>query len=230
MSRRIAWVGAVLVFVAGSAFSAPDAAAAVLASYAFGTPGQETTAENSPAFAPSSVAAGLTATPVTDPAGTVGIEISSAATTPPGAPFLRLDPQGNSATPDAAVTNNKYFEFALTANAGNTLNLNSLEFDVARGGAGTPRGYVVRSSLDNFASNLAQADVGTVRPQYTHVLVPLSALNVTGATFRIYSYSPAAGSSLDYDNFTVNGDVVPEPTAACVLGVAGLALLRRRRV
>jgi hypothetical protein len=50
---------------------------------------------------------------------------------------------------------------------------------------------------------------------------------VSGATFRIYSYSPATGNSLDYDNITVNGDVVPEPAAAGVLAVAGLALVGR---
>jgi hypothetical protein len=184
--------------------------------------------ESSPAFAPSSVAAGLIATPVTDPAGTVGIEISSAATTPAGAPFLRLDPQGSSPDAATAVANNKYYEFSLTGDAGNTLNLTNLEFDVMRGGAGTPRGYVVRSSLDSFASNLSQADVETVRPNYTHIIVPLSALNVPGVTFRIYSYSPAGGSSLDYDNITVNGDVVPEPSTLGVLALAGLTLLARR--
>jgi hypothetical protein len=229
MSGKSLLAGVILAFVGGVAFSAPDAGAAVLASYTFGSPGEETTSESSPAFAPSSVAAGLTATPVTDPAGTVGIEISSAATTPAGAPFLRLDPQGNSPDAATAIANNKYFEFSVTADPGNTLNLDNLEFDVARGGAGTPRGYVVRSSLDNFGSNLSQADVGTVRPNYTHVVVPLSALNVTGATFRIYSYSPAGGSSLDYDSITVNGTVIPEPAAAGLLGLAGLALLGRRR-
>jgi hypothetical protein len=210
-------------------FAPRDAAGAVLASYTFGNLGEETTVESSPAFAPSSVAAGLIATPVADPNGTVGIEISSAATTPPGAPFLRLDPQGNSPDPATAVTNNKYYEFSLTANAGNTLNLTNIEFDVMRGGGSTPRGYALRSSLDNYASDLSQADVATARPTYTHIIVPLAALNVPNVTFRMFSYSPAAGNSLDYDNITVNGDVVPEPSALGVLAVAGLTLLARRR-
>lgn len=227
--QKLTSAGIVLAFFGATVFTARDAAAAVLTSYNFGSPGQETTMEDSPAFGPSSVAAGLTATPVRDPAGTVGIEISSAATTPEGAPFLRVDPQGSSPDPATAIANNKYYEFSLTADAGNTLNLDNLEFDVARGGGSTPRGYIVRSSLDNFASDLSQADVATVRPNYTHVTVPLSALNVSGATFRIYSYSPGGGASLDYDNVTVNGDVIPEPTAAGLLGLAGLALLGRRR-
>ncbi len=60
--------------------------------------------------------------------------------------------------------------------------------------------------------------------------MPLSASNVTGTTtFRIYSYSPAAGSSVDYDNLVINGDVVPEPASLGLLGAAGLLALRRRR-
>jgi hypothetical protein len=214
----------------------PAAHGAVIARYTFGSPGQETTVETSPAFAPTTVAPGVTATPVTDPAGTVAIEISSApagTTVPPGAPFLRIDPQGNSASAPQAITNNKYFQFIITPDAGAELDLTSLTFDVARGGGSTPRGVVVRSSADNFAANLLQQDIGTARPTYTPVSIDLSGAsfqNLTAPlTFRVYSYSPAAGSSLDYDNFTLNGVVVPEPAAAGLALVAGLGLLARRR-
>jgi hypothetical protein len=203
---------------------------AILVNYQFGVPGQETTVETSPVFGPTSVLANLTATPVTDPMGTIGIEISSAATTPPGAPFLRVDPQGNSASAAIALTNNKYFEFTITPNAGFLLDLTSLTFDAARGGGGTPRGYVVRSSLNSFATDLATADLLTVRPTYTPVSIDLSGFaDAAGAvTFRVYSYSPGAGSSVDYDNITVNGSVVPEP-ATGLLGVSGIVLLTVRR-
>jgi hypothetical protein len=166
----------------------------------------------------------------------VGIEISSAATTPPNAPFLRLDPQGNSPDLATALTNNKYYQFTLSAAAGFELDLSSLTFDVARGGGGTPRGYAVRSSADGFATNLSTADVLTVRPTYTPISIDLTGAafqNLPSLTFRVYSYSPAAGSSVDYDNIVVNGNlsVVPEPTASAVLllgAAAGLGAKRRR--
>jgi hypothetical protein len=222
----------ILVVLSVLTIAVPTADAAVLAQYTFGTPGSETTNESSPAFQPTFVDPTASATAITDPLGTVGLEISSAATTPADAPFLRLDPQGNSVDAAAAITNNKYFEFTLSPLGDVQFDLTSLNFDVARGGAGTPRGYVVRSSLDNFAANLAQADVGTVRPTYTPVAVDLSQFsNVTSSvTFRIYSYSPGAGSSVDYDNIVVNGLVIPEPgsTAALLVGAAMIAGFRRK--
>jgi hypothetical protein len=223
---RTGFLAALAAFLLGSA------EAQVLVRYEFGSPGQETTVETSPAFGPTITAPNLMATAITDPLGTVGLEISSAATTPANAPFLRLDPQGNSTDAATAIANNKYFEFTLSPFQGQMLDVESLTFDVARGGAATPRGYVVRSSLNNFSSNLAQADVGTVRPTYTAVSVDLNAFAATAqpVTFRIYSYSPGAGSSLDYDNITVNGTVVPEPSALGLLAMAGAGLgLRRYR-
>jgi hypothetical protein len=230
---RSAFALSIGLLVAGSL--APAARGAVIARYNFGSAGQETTVETSPAFQPTVVGTGVTATPISDPAGTVGIEISSAATVPPGAPFLRVDPQGNSATAAAAVTNNKYFQFTVTPDPGTELDLTSLTFDVARGGAGTPRGVVVRSSADNFAADLFQQDIGTARPTYTPVSIDLSGpsfQDLTAAsplTFRVYSYSPAAGSSLDFDNIVLNGTVVPEPAAAGLALAAGFGLLVRRR-
>ena len=197
--------------------------------YTFGSPGQETTAETGAAYSPV-VSGSLSGTPISDPAGAIAIEISSAATAPPSAPFLRVDPQGNSTTPELAITNNKYFQFTITPTTG-TLLPQSLEFDAARGGAGTPRGYAVRSSADNFASTISSADLATVRPLFTHVTIPLTAPQFQGLsslTFRVYSYSPAAGNSVDYDNIVFTA--VPEPTsAALLLGTLLPVALRRRR-
>jgi len=251
--RARVWTAVGFALAVGGLSAAP-AAADVLAQYQFGTLGQETTNEASPAFSPSVVSPNVTATAVTDPQGTVGIEISSAATAPPTAPVLRLDPQGNSADPNAALTNNKYFQFSIAANAGTVVNLSSLTFNVQRGGAGTPRGFFVETSADNFATPVAVTgspaltanttnpignDVNTVRPTFTMVTADLSAAtfqniqNQPGGAliFRIYNYAPAAGNSLDYDDITVNGTAtaVPEPASAGLLGLAAMGLLARRR-
>lgn len=244
-------VGSVLAVVG---WAAAPAAADVLTQYQFGTTGQETTNEASAAFSPSVVSPNITATAVTDPQATVGIEISSAATAPPTAPVLRLDPQGNSADPNAAQANNKYFQFSIAANLGVDLDLTSLTFNVQRGGGGTPRGFFIRTSVDGFTAAVAAVgtpalsqnatfiignDVNTVRPTFTAVTADLTApafQNIQAqpggaVVFRIYNYSPAAGSSLDFDDITINGTAVavPEPASAGGLGLAAAGLLARRR-
>jgi len=243
------------VAIAGVAVLATAARGDTVVQYQFGTPGQETTAENSPVFNPTVVISGVTATAVLDPAGTVGLESSSAATTPATAPFLRLDPQGSSADPNAALAGNKYFQFSISANPGTDLDLSSLTFNVARGGAATPRGFFVSTSADNFAtaipvtgtpaftSNAVNAmgnDISTARPAYTAATASLAGAafqNIQNQpsstlTFRFFEYSPGAGSSVDFDDITVNGTaVVPEPGTAAIAGAAFLlgGIGRRRR-
>jgi len=231
--------------------SAQRASGALLAQYTF--PGPDTTVETGPQYTPTTLAAGVLGTPISDPTNNIGLEISSAATTPAGAPFLRIDPQptgtGVSVTPADALANNKYYQFTITAAPGSDVDLTSLTFDVARGGGGTPRGFFVRTSADNFASSLPVtgtpaltansfgSDVNTQRPTYTPVTADLSGAQfqniqsaIGGLTFRVYSYSPAGGSSVDYDNVTINGNVtVPEPASAGLLGLAAVGLLARRR-
>jgi len=225
-----------------------------MAQYQFGSAGDETTTETTPAFNPTVVAAGVSATAILDPAASVGLEISSAATTPTNAPFLRLDPQAGAVDPNASVTGNKYFQFSIMAAAFRDLDLSSLTFNVARGGAGTPRGFFLRTSADNFvgtvpvigvpaftpnAVNPIGNDITTARPAYTAATADLSGApfqNVQNQpsstlTFRIYTYAPAAGNSVDFDDITVNGTVtpIPEPATAGLLLGGSLALLARRR-
>lgn len=110
------------------------------------------------------------------------------------------------ATTDAtsAVANASYLSF--TVNPKPTTTFTTLTFNAARGGASTPRGYVVRSSNDSFAANLATADLNTQRTTFTAVSVDISAIpNTAPVTFRIYFYVPSAGNSIDIDNISVNG-------------------------
>jgi hypothetical protein len=94
------------------------------------------------------------------------------------------------------------------ADDGFFLDLDNLMFGAARGGSGTPRGWVVRSSADGFATNIATADITTVRPDlrlYTVDLSDAAYANLTEIIFRIYSYVPSGGQSVEYVDVTVNG-------------------------
>lgn len=122
------------------------------------------------------------------------------------APVLRVNPLNGTTSLDAAVTADSYIEFTVTPDT--VLDLDTLEFDIARGGGSQPRGWGIRSSVDGFTSNVDTADVPTQRPNFTNVSVDLSGAefqNLTSpVTFRIYVYTPSSGSSLEFDNITLN--------------------------
>lgn len=176
------------------------ARAAVLDAYNFGT-------GPTSILTPTTIGEGVSAIAITADVG-VSLDISNSQANPPAtAPWLRVAPGAANPTAAAAVTANADFKFSFSALPGFTLNLTSLDFKVLKGGAGT-RGYVVRSSIDNFGNNIATADVPTARPTWTNVSIPLTTgyQNLSSATtFKIYSYSAAAQSSVEYDDIIVNG-------------------------
>jgi hypothetical protein len=144
-------------------------------------------------------------------------------------------------TASDSVNGNRYCQFTLTPDPGYQLNLASFSFDVTRGGASTPRGWELRSSVDGFVATLGTGLIPTARPTFTSVLVDLSGPSSQGltteTTFRFYGFMPAQGANLGIylDNVQIDGSVqvaVPEPaeTAAVVgLGVGAFAWLRRNR-
>jgi hypothetical protein len=102
------------------------------------------------------------------------------------------------------------YGFLITAAAGFALYPSSLEFDAARGGAATPRGYVALSDVDGFTTPIDQQDVPTQRPTLTHFAIDLSGAQYQGlseVTFRIYSYTPGGGRSVEYSNVILYGTV-----------------------
>jgi hypothetical protein len=127
-------------------------------------------------------------------------------------PTMQCYPVDNSQTSLAnAITNGCYFTFTLTPNAGVRYNLTTLTFNATRGGASTPRGYGVRSSIDSYAADLSGGDLSTQATTWSNISVDLSAggfQNLTTAvTFRIYVYAPTSGNSVDFDDIAVNGSV-----------------------
>jgi hypothetical protein len=125
-------------------------------------------------------------------------------------PVLRFEPGNNSNTPAEAVTKDKYFQFTVDAADGFVLNLSSLEFDAGRGGNATPRGWVLLSNVDGYTNIIDTQEVPTVRPDQTHFTINLTGPSYQGLTtvsFRIYTYLPGGGRSIEYSNVTLNGKV-----------------------
>jgi len=151
-----------------------------------------------------------------------------------------------------ALDSGKYISFTLTADDDFVLNLTSITFGVGRSGTG-PLNWEWRSSVDGFGS--AITTYTTVNAGLTETSGVLTnpdsnsswtgnVLNLSGAsfqglsavTFRLYAYGAEAsgGTGGLQGNLSFAGSVaaaVPEPTAAMLLGGAGMMLwvLRRKR-
>jgi hypothetical protein len=144
-------------------------------------------------------------------------------------------------TPSAG-TGTSYFGFTVTP--GTTLSLTSLTFKSAynaatAGGAAATASYFVRSSRDNFTTDISSTfnetyqDVTGANGTFTTRTVDLSAAsfqNLSSAVeFRIYIYdnSTNVNQTPRLDDVTLNG--VPEPSSVGLAALGGLGLLARRR-
>jgi hypothetical protein len=187
----------------------------ILVTYDFATATADPTERTGPGFAPAIVDPDVTATDVSlSDDLPVPAEPFIADRDPKyGRPVLRIDPGPDSTSKDEAIAGGKFFEFTVTADPDFSLYLDSLTFLSARGGASTPRGWVLRSSVDDFASNIDTQLVGTQRPDLTLFTVDLSDpqfQDLSEVTFRIYTFVPFGGQSLEYVDVTLNGIVIPE--------------------
>ena len=164
----------------------------------------------------------MAAGPLTAGAG-VNLFNANANVTPvytnPAPPQLQVTAVTDGADLATAVANQAWFTFTLTVGSGVTdLDLTSLTLNVGRGGTAAPRGFAVYVTTPTTTDEIVQVatDVPTARPTYTAFNISLTGLsslqNLTAGqvvTFKIPFYAPAAGSSLEFDNITVNGDVSP---------------------
>jgi hypothetical protein len=145
------------------------------------------------------------------------------------------------------INTEDYFEFTLTAVAGMTLELTSLDFGVNRNSTG-PRQFEWRSSVDHFGSaisdyttlagNLTEeggvltlADVAT---GFSGISLDITGDEFTGhdeITFRLYGYNSEAttGTGGLSGSLSFTAQAVPEPSAALLGAIGALGLLRRRR-
>ena len=128
------------------------------------------------------------------------------------------NPGAGSTSAALAVANNEFFEFTITPPPGSKLNFAALVFEASRGGASTPRGWVVRSSVDGFGSDLATGEIPNQFPTLTPYSAVLPAADFTGipapVTFRIDSFVPASGEVVLYDNIQVLGLIDRPPVVS----------------
>ena len=156
------------------------------------------------------VAPGLAAGDITNGSlYTLGINNSSGyASSPNGEAY----PPNAATTIALAITNDSYFQITITPGNLEKLSFTNLTFTAARGGSGTPRGYGVRSSINNYASSLGAADLATARTTWTSITIDLSAAafqNLTAPiTFRFYWYSTSHTAGVDFDTIVFNGSIV----------------------
>jgi hypothetical protein len=228
--RRTRWICA---WAASSlAFASFDAAsAAVLVSYPFNNNG-----DGSSGFAHSSLDATVLASSTVSKG--VGLGQYSVATDnfPDGRQVLKTGPgtSVSGATAANALANDWYFQLTLTPSS--SMDIDSIEADWSRGGTTGVRGWFIRSSLDNYASDLfaVESPDGTAKG-FQHVDIPLTGFTdlATATNFRFYVYTSTNGRYLDFSNVQFNGPTVapiPEPTSLLSTGgLLGLGLLVRRR-
>ncbi len=143
------------------------------------------------------------------------------------------------ATAAEAIANNWYFEITLDPTA--SMDVRSIEADWSRGGTTSVRGWFVRSSLDNYVSDLYanETPVGTATG-LQHVGFDITGFTglSTAVSYRFYVYTETTGRFMDFQNVQFNSHAltsnsnVPEPSTAIamgLLGIIGFAGNRRRR-
>jgi hypothetical protein len=204
------WFLVLLISLVLPVVGASPARGDVLALYDFPIPTCDPTERTGPGFAPGIVDPNVGASDVSlsDNLPDPGEPFIADRDPSYGRPVLRIDPGDGSTSADEAVAGGTFFEFTVTANPGVLLALDNLTFSSARGGAAEPRGWVLRSSVDGFASNIDSEVVPSQRPDLTIFTVDLSDCQFQGlsaVTFRIYTFVPAGGQSVEYVDVTLNG-------------------------
>lgn len=131
-------------------------------------------------------------------------------------PVISPIPTSGATNASTALATGSYFYLTISPTSGNSFSLTTLTFNIARGGATTPRGYDVRSSADDYATTLGTADVVTQRPTWTAVSIDLSGASFQGVTssitFRIYLYAQSTVHTLDMDDIVINGTTASSGT------------------
>jgi hypothetical protein len=128
----------------------------------------------------------------------------------------------NTATIDLTA----FFTFTLTPGVDKEIDFTNFIYSGQASGTGATS-FSFRSSIDGFSAN-----IGT--PTSTGATINLTAGAYQGISapieFRLYGWGASASTgTFSVNDFTFNGEVVPEPTSALLGSLGLLVLLRRRR-
>lgn len=112
-----------------------------------------------------------------------------------------------------------YFQFTLTPASGNTVTLSEIRFGARSTGTG-PAAYALRSSLDNYTSNIA---TGSINPNSTwavksNLSLSSTSLDGTAITYRIYGYNGSGSAGANTTNWRIDDlkiTVTTTSTAPC---------------
>ena len=146
-----------------------------------------------------------------------------------------------------AINLSKYIEFSLTAAAGTTIDMTSLDFGIRRSATGT-RQFEVRSSVDGYGSALSSYTTlnasllnssgvltnpdssGTASYGPSNNLNLSSLTGLSSVTFRFYFYNSetTAGTAGIQGPITFTGTAVPEPSSGALLVLGGVSLVAVR--
>jgi len=132
------------------------------------------------------------------------------------------------------ITNSTYFSFTLTPTGGNTVTVTGFTFG-SRSSTGGPTLISIRSSLDNYATNVASANV--IADANWALLTPITLATTSGLdtpiTFRVYGTDGGNGNAVNWrlDDFRVAVNVAPVPEASTwamlFLGAGVLVAIRK---
>jgi len=124
---------------------------------------------------------------------------------------------GENGWPAGALDPNAYMQFTLTATSAHYLVLNTVNLVQRRSNTGTPQGagptqWSLRSSLDNYASDISSGTMTYNYATYTVTLPAAFHAIASSVTFRVYGYATtvnAGGSSrFVFDNISIQGSSI----------------------
>ncbi len=128
----------------------------------------------------------------------------------------------NNWTQGASSDNNDYFYWTLTPTACNEIDFSSLAISFERNANG-PQNFALRSSIDNYASDVLTFSNNTTTVQSQTVSLNAAVFqNIIGPiTFRIYGWSSTSGTgTFSINSFAFNGAVnaATSPVAGVITG------------
>jgi len=203
--------------------------AATLVTYMFGTYASNQNLSSAPDSG--TVALHLTAGNLTDNIDGSGTNAAFSSTT--NAFFARSNVTAS------AFTTSSYVSFTLSADPTYSINFSNITFKLAASSDATGNytmNEAIRSSVDSYASDIQSTSI-TVPPNsnnstitfnsYNASLAASQYQNVSSIEFRFYFWddSAASGDIVRFDELTVIGTVVPEPSTWALLGFGAALLL-----